>query len=109
MLRQVHEQAVSRAARAAAAPEERTHLLAGRGTRTPPYRLTPDTRAPARPLVCATYCTAALLRTLRHKESDLNVGENSCVDRCVAKYWQVVSTVGALLGNNSQQQAGGGQ
>merc|ERR1712224_544793 len=33
-----------------------------------------------------------------HKESDLNVGENSCVDRCVAKYWQVVSTVGALLG-----------
>lgn len=34
----------------------------------------------------------------RYKESDLNVGENSCVDRCSSKYWQVTGIVGQLLG-----------
>ncbi|KAK9140543.1 hypothetical protein Scep_010224 [Stephania cephalantha] len=36
----------------------------------------------------------------RHKESELNMGENSCIDRCVSKYWQVTNLVGQLLGSN---------
>ncbi|GAY37947.1 hypothetical protein CUMW_032930 [Citrus unshiu] len=33
----------------------------------------------------------------RYKESELNMGENSCIDRCVSKYWQVNSMIGQLL------------
>lgn len=36
----------------------------------------------------------------RYKESELNMGENSCIDRCVSKYNQVTLIVGQLLGNN---------
>lgn len=38
----------------------------------------------------------------RYKEGDLNVGENSCVDRCASKYWQVTGIVGQLLGGGQQ-------
>lgn len=34
----------------------------------------------------------------RHKEAELNMGENSCIDRCVSKYWQVTNLVGQMLG-----------
>lgn len=40
--------------------------------------------------------------TCRYKEGDLNVGENSCVDRCASKYWQVTGIVGQLLGGAQQ-------
>mmetsp|Transcript_7188 Transcript_7188/g.15686 ORF Transcript_7188/g.15686 Transcript_7188/m.15686 type:complete len:86 (+) Transcript_7188:86-343(+) len=32
------------------------------------------------------------------KDGALSIGENSCIDRCCAKYWQVVAIVGQLLG-----------
>ncbi|QCE09187.1 mitochondrial import inner membrane translocase subunit TIM10-like isoform X2 [Vigna unguiculata] len=35
----------------------------------------------------------------RYKESELNMGENSCTDRCVSKYWQVTNLIGQLLGS----------
>ncbi|GJY08819.1 14-3-3-like protein GF14 iota [Tanacetum coccineum] len=35
----------------------------------------------------------------KYKESELNMGENTCIDRCVAKYWQVTNLVGQLLGS----------
>lgn len=38
----------------------------------------------------------------RYKEGDLNVGENSCVDRCASKYWQVTGIVGQMLGGAGQ-------
>ncbi|KAL0045108.1 hypothetical protein WJX82_008611 [Trebouxia sp. C0006] len=41
----------------------------------------------------------------RYKEGELNVGENSCVDRCSSKYWQVTGIVGQMLGG---QQGGMG-
>ncbi|CAF1864160.1 unnamed protein product, partial [Brassica oleracea] len=25
----------------------------------------------------------------RYKETELNMGDNSCIDRCVSKYWQI--------------------
>ncbi|KAF5727357.1 Tim10/DDP family zinc finger protein isoform 1 [Tripterygium wilfordii] len=33
----------------------------------------------------------------RYKESELNMGENSCIDRCVSKYWLVNGIVGQML------------
>ncbi|KAK1437090.1 hypothetical protein QVD17_02875 [Tagetes erecta] len=35
----------------------------------------------------------------RYKEPELNMGENSCIDRCVSKYWQVTNLIGQLLGS----------
>jgi len=33
----------------------------------------------------------------RYKEGELNIGECSCVDRCVAKYSQVTAIIGRVL------------
>ncbi|XWS71627.1 hypothetical protein CRYUN_Cryun03dG0154100 [Craigia yunnanensis] len=33
----------------------------------------------------------------RYKESELNMGENTCIDRCVSKYWQVNGMIGQML------------
>ncbi|KAG4955565.1 hypothetical protein JHK85_041945 [Glycine max] len=35
----------------------------------------------------------------KYKESELNMGENSCIDRCVSKYWHVTNLIGQLLGS----------
>jgi hypothetical protein len=34
----------------------------------------------------------------RYKDGDLSVGENTCIDRCSSKYWQVTGIVGQMLG-----------
>ena len=41
----------------------------------------------------------------KFKDGDLNVGENSCVDRCTSKYWQCVGIVGQMLGAADAQAA----
>ncbi|KAJ8484723.1 hypothetical protein OPV22_017208 [Ensete ventricosum] len=33
----------------------------------------------------------------RYKDSELYIGENSCVDRCVSKYIQVTNIIGDVL------------
>ncbi|CAM8958453.1 unnamed protein product [Rhodiola kirilowii] len=35
----------------------------------------------------------------KYKENELHMGENTCIDRCVSKYWQVTNLVGQLLGS----------
>ena len=53
----------------------------------------------------AKECVASESRVLtRFKEGDLNVGENSCVDRCASKYWQVTGIVGQMLGGQGGMQ-----
>ncbi|KAK2078721.1 protein transporter tim10 [Prototheca wickerhamii] len=40
----------------------------------------------------------------RYKDGELNVGENSCIDRCTSKYWQATGIVGQMLGAQGQMQ-----
>ncbi|WOL14933.1 Mitochondrial import inner membrane translocase subunit TIM10 [Canna indica] len=38
----------------------------------------------------------------RYKESELYIGENSCVDRCVSKYSQVNNIIGQILASQRE-------
>lgn len=90
-----------------------------RGTKPPAERL-PDAFSPARtdrPRDALTPSPPPPLRRRmvgscydkcidkKFKDGDLNVGENSCVDRCTAKYWQSVGIVGQMLGAADAQAA----
>uniref|UniRef100_A0A061QXJ9 Mitochondrial import inner membrane translocase subunit n=1 Tax=Tetraselmis sp. GSL018 TaxID=582737 RepID=A0A061QXJ9_9CHLO len=39
----------------------------------------------------------------RYNDNDLSVGENSCLDRCCNKYWQVTAIIGQMMGNAASQ------
>ncbi|KAJ4846189.1 protein transporter tim10 [Turnera subulata] len=39
----------------------------------------------------------------RYKENELNMGENSCIDRCTAKYWAVNNIVGQMISGGQQR------
>ena len=41
----------------------------------------------------------------KHKEPDLQLGEMSCLDRCVAKYMDAQEKVGVVLQRANEQQA----
>lgn len=57
----------------------------------------------SRPALSAHTRSLALKHTWHsYKEGALSVGESSCVDRCAAKYWQVVAIVGQLIGSGGK-------
>lgn len=41
----------------------------------------------------------------KHKEPDLQLGEMTCVDRCVSKYMEAQKKVGAVLQKANEKQA----
>jgi import inner membrane translocase subunit TIM10 len=43
----------------------------------------------------------------KYHDSDLTKGESVCIDRCVAKYFEINDRVGKKLATISGQQAGG--
>mmetsp|Transcript_22371 Transcript_22371/g.33287 ORF Transcript_22371/g.33287 Transcript_22371/m.33287 type:complete len:103 (-) Transcript_22371:209-517(-) len=50
--------------------------------------------------VCFKKCAAR-----KHKDEDLQLGEMSCVDRCVSKYLEAQERVGVILQKANEQQA----
>ncbi|XP_050237899.1 mitochondrial import inner membrane translocase subunit TIM10 [Mercurialis annua] len=38
----------------------------------------------------------------KYREPELNMGENSCIDRCVSKYHLVNSIIGQMLSNGQR-------
>ena len=78
----------------------------------PNFALTRDARKPHRlcpsPRRMVSSCHEKCIDK-KYKDGDLNVGENSCVDRCTSKYWQCVGIVGQMLGAADAAAAQGGR
>eukprot|EP00555_Chaetoceros_dichaeta_P010270 CAMPEP_0198271522 /NCGR_PEP_ID=MMETSP1447-20131203/49543_1 /TAXON_ID=420782 /ORGANISM="Chaetoceros dichaeta, Strain CCMP1751" /LENGTH=101 /DNA_ID=CAMNT_0043964153 /DNA_START=108 /DNA_END=413 /DNA_ORIENTATION=+ len=49
---------------------------------------------------CFTKCAAR-----KHKEQDLQLGEMSCLDRCVSKYMDAQEKIGLVMQKANEQQA----
>lgn len=71
---------------------------------SPHFLFTDNTRAILLPLPGDRMAASCYEKCIdkKFKDGDLNVGENSCVDRCTSKYWQCVGIVGQMLGAADQ-------
>ncbi|KAK3003385.1 hypothetical protein RJ639_018137 [Escallonia herrerae] len=43
------------------------------------------------------FLNSITMKLLRYKEPELYIGETSCINRCVSKYWQVNNIIGQML------------
>ena len=76
-------------ARRRAPPRPAARAAADGGTRSPARRMS---------TTCWNKCVD------KPKEGELTLGENACIDRCAAKFWQVATIIGNQMVQGAVQQ-----